>query len=1266
MSSSNSGSTLQNINIQVSLGNLLSFSVLNTTDHSYTTECVNLSSETQSVLCPIPNPDYRNITTVTNISYPFNSLQLKGYDANVTLNFAGSHYLNRTGFGVPTDPKTPAPTLPPNMNITANDTQTIQQQVNEKQSTNTQDPKFDTDIQVSWQLRQNILEAFSMFSSRIANVSNLVFSLDGESCLHLDVTDKVFKLQLTFNSTNTLTADNLNNSQLLAIARNITSSQDVSNNNGQISFPTTVKVVANVIYSEVTNVVPLACNITTAAPTPPPQLTSGVTRYGVITNANTTLNSLGKFYGFDQSIVNSVFNYDSIDKYSVLVSNDSCFKIKIWIVIVIFPIVIVFPLWIDASIVEDFLNALDDVLKAVTSTFLDAINTAESLANNLNAESLVAKGVQLEAVARALTTEQGWAAVAQAAEDYANQEINKIKAATDYNTYLEYATAAGDLISQAEAVINSLSAMDSVLNILDGNGSADQNTARALLQAIVTANNVIDTAFQDFAAILDKAPDSAVKTYLQGIVRAITDYLQYLDNLAKKTGQEIDQSKPVNIVIGVLDVIVDPTGIRKFFDIAAAMNLANLAYAEIQQELNLFGQLKLATELAAIGAKQKKTALEKAVIGLAEDAAAAVDEVANAVANVLQVHQLENLANAGLNDAAAGVNAAANALGSFASGIDGAKRDHIRSMISAYLVQTFDDYKITRLGKFDENNPTERQILINDLAGTRIYSSDGKTLLFQNSNFCKSPFMSLGGARLSNYGCDAGSDPCGVGGFNCQQLSYWYSIFQYRVSFDFFDNHDLSQGGVVVGDFDGDGGDDIMCHLPGTTKDYDKITTPQSQRSPGDTSEIVTNNEIIYSPLKPVTSGGRFQFINQSMLVNPNTGTPQSQKDWCKDGVIRVGDFNCDKKDDMLCIALTNAYLLYSNVFTFRPASNSTDGVINQIKISASSLTELVVVTGDFDGDGYSDVLNIQESNAEIFYGDPVNIFTQNTTKTNNWLASYYSSKLKDCYNVGTNRILTDDINNDGKDDITCISSDNSDVNTIFSTLTSSSAITQAGGFARVYINDVSLAPYDLTTPAEMQNNIQVTHKTSRNLKGADGVLIFNAQSSSQQKAISEVSLSSNCLNLSFLNSETHINFSGEYTIPLGLLWNNTPDNQNLLLLNLEVSAEFKGRVLTDLESNHIPSFKNSVEAVPGGCYTSETVYNMLSMTVNFNANATMVIERDGEQLQGRALESEAQQVLTNFDIVDGSMVLFPVNGQMLINVLGAGFEVINHCSDGN
>ena len=175
---------------------------------------------------------------------------------------------------------------------------------------------------------------------------------------------------------------------------------------------------------------------------------------------------------------------------------------------------------------------------------------------------------------------------------------------------------------------------------------------------------------------------------------------------------------------------------------------------------------------------------------------------------------------------------------------------------------------------------------------------------------------------------------------------------------------------VFVGDFDGDGQDDLLCH----------------------------NSINGYKWIDYANNSGEF------------TGTNWSRDaDWCMaDGAqLRIGDFNGDGRDDMLCHNKLNGF----KWIDYADANGQFSGTNAYHDFGWCSHEGEELFVGDFDGDGRDDLLCHAATDGYkwIDYADANGRFTGT-----DW--SRDASWCKD----STTRLSTGDYDGDGRDDLMC------------------------------------------------------------------------------------------------------------------------------------------------------------------------------------------------------------------------------------------------------
>ena len=424
---------LKRVTLTTSIISVDSVEVISTSDESFPVVCENLTNDNKLVQCSIQNSNHRLFNSVLNATYSGNNFDFSGAIINMVMNISNSYQISKASLGIPEQQNATRPTLPENVTLSEDQLREIEERSSSESEQANVDPYVFLNVSAIWNFNENLLTSTSLASSRPYN-NSIPLLLEEETCARMEITDTVYKIRIGLNTSLSLSTLDAN-LDLISFARNITSnSSTISENNGVVSFEGYATVTANMLLSKVTKFTPIECSVDiTPAPTPIPQITSGIRRYGVVTDSITGQNRLAaNLYGFNSSKANEIFNYNHIDKYSTLVTSDSCFKVKIWIVIpAFFPIV--FPLWVDASIVTSVLGAFESALGAATSVLTTALDTARELRSQVNAKNYLEFQKRKLALAKGLATKDGLIKLAEAAkrtaerakkrgEDYANFE----------------------------------------------------------------------------------------------------------------------------------------------------------------------------------------------------------------------------------------------------------------------------------------------------------------------------------------------------------------------------------------------------------------------------------------------------------------------------------------------------------------------------------------------------------------------------------------------------------------------------------------------------------------------------------------------------------------------------------------------------------------------------------------------------------------------------------------------------------------------------
>jgi len=179
-------------------------------------------------------------------------------------------------------------------------------------------------------------------------------------------------------------------------------------------------------------------------------------------------------------------------------------------------------------------------------------------------------------------------------------------------------------------------------------------------------------------------------------------------------------------------------------------------------------------------------------------------------------------------------------------------------------------------------------------------------------------------------------------------------------------NH--ASGRVHVGDFNGDGFDDLLCH-------------------------DVSNGAkwIDYAD-----GSGHFEGTNW-----------QSSANWCGGAELHIGDFNNDSRDDMLCHRPSDGY----KWIDYASSSGQFGGTDWERDADWCGHSGARLYVGDFTGDGWDDLL-CHDANSGYKWIDHANAAGQfNGT---NW-----ELNMRWCHQ-SSGQLFVDDFNGDGRDDMLC------------------------------------------------------------------------------------------------------------------------------------------------------------------------------------------------------------------------------------------------------
>ncbi|MBP5590794.1 VCBS repeat-containing protein [bacterium] len=205
---------------------------------------------------------------------------------------------------------------------------------------------------------------------------------------------------------------------------------------------------------------------------------------------------------------------------------------------------------------------------------------------------------------------------------------------------------------------------------------------------------------------------------------------------------------------------------------------------------------------------------------------------------------------------------------------------------------------------------------------------------------------------------------------------------------------DSNQGyrGLAVGDYDGDGCDDLLISAP--------VQTVGDYANAGEVYLYYGCKEGGFAEEPDLTFKGN--------AANAKVGNS---------GIMDAGDLNGDGKTDFAFGSANALYIVYGG---------SADGTLSP-KIKSLYNPVSYMGTGDFNGDGYSDLVynHVSSTSAEtrIYYGSSSGIRTTADLKINDFSAIYDNYGISPNYNTLAVSLHAKDLNGDGADDLVITSS---------------------------------------------------------------------------------------------------------------------------------------------------------------------------------------------------------------------------------------------------
>ncbi|XP_071945057.1 uncharacterized protein [Antedon mediterranea] len=178
---------------------------------------------------------------------------------------------------------------------------------------------------------------------------------------------------------------------------------------------------------------------------------------------------------------------------------------------------------------------------------------------------------------------------------------------------------------------------------------------------------------------------------------------------------------------------------------------------------------------------------------------------------------------------------------------------------------------------------------------------------------------------------------------------------------------------LYIGDFNGDGRSDMLCHRPQTGQIWVALVQPGG---------VFTANPWAYSP------------------------------SWCKATTdkVYIGDFNADGRDDILCHTQSSGYIaIYYALYTGYFSTSTTYRYTRSMSWCRGTYQR--VYTGDFNGDRRVDMLCHDYSNGYIYVAV--------ATVTGGFTSATWSRSMGWCKHSNS-KLSIGDFNKDNRDDIMC------------------------------------------------------------------------------------------------------------------------------------------------------------------------------------------------------------------------------------------------------
>lgn len=481
---------------------------------------------------------------------------------------------------------------------------------------------------------------------------------------------------------------------------------------------------------------------------------------------------------------------------------------------------------------------------------------------------------------------------------------------------------------------------------------------------------------------------------------------------------------------------------------------------------------------------------------------------------------------------------------------------------------------------------------------------------------------------------------------------------------DVRNKYSVFEAGIRVGDFNGDRRADLWCH--NKTSGINTILFNNIATIDGSVNGTVAPDNHEYNWYPPSFS--------------------LAGKEWCKSGQVRIGDFDGDGMSDVSCTKMESSGLKLLILFSlgdgrFVSRTGNWDGALALgAKMSGwdLSLAEYTaydgnkkfsdrIHIGDFDGDGSSDILNIDTSgNNRFLFASPSEFFVKRSDPFMNGRTNWCETPKS------TSNILVGDFNADGRADIVCMRE---------STLQNPNDLPEVN--SKAYANLFMFSETKPLNPfTDSKINIRVSNFTLRDITiteeqfktslhtvvcdnrvRPDDRLECKAHHGFELKTIERLSTSTQWIRSEY-SAKTSISHSG--TGLLNHIIHGNTETQRINIESIETTSFSNHPLIKENDESFDSSISMSVKS--GECVKMVMTNKYVSdVSVPYTAVAHFKGTENDATLHATRLLSLANQALSIsgkafLNPEDNSEVLFDVSGNLNVNLLVDSNSYAENC----